>query len=45
MRAFAIPMTAWVSDDAARVPLKLVAQSRWGEIAVELVDYQIPSDH
>jgi hypothetical protein len=40
-----IPMTAWVSDDAARVPLKLVAQSRWGEIAVELVDYQIPSDH
>jgi hypothetical protein len=40
-----IPITAWLSDDAARVPLKLVAQSPWGEIAVELVDYQIPSDH
>jgi hypothetical protein len=40
-----IPMTAWVSDDAARVPLKLVAQTKWGEIAVELVDYQLPSDH
>lgn len=40
-----IPITAWVSDDAARVPLKLVARSEWGEIAVELVDYQVPADH
>ena len=38
------PMSAWVSDDAARVPLRLVAQSPWGEIAVDLVDYQIPSE-
>ena len=40
-----VPITAWVSDDAARVPLKLVAQATWGEIAVELVDYQVPADH
>src|SRR3569623_540662 len=36
------PISAWVSDDAARVPLRLVAQSPWGEIAVDLVDYQVP---
>jgi len=39
------PISAWVSDDAARVPLRLVAQSKWGEISVELVDYQVPADH
>lgn len=39
------PIAAWVSDDAARVPLRLTAQTPWGEIAVDLVDYQVPSDH
>jgi len=38
------PISAWVSDDAARVPLRLVAQSPWGEISVDLVDYQLPSE-
>ena len=38
------PIAAWVSDDAARVPLRFTAQSPWGEIAVDLVDYQVPSD-
>ncbi|MBV8757846.1 MAG: DUF3108 domain-containing protein [Deltaproteobacteria bacterium] len=38
------PIAAWVSDDAARVPLRLTAQSPWGEIAVDLVDYQVPAD-
>ena len=39
-----LPIAAWISDDAARVPLRLTAQSPWGEIAVDLVDYQIPTD-
>jgi hypothetical protein len=39
-----LPITAWVSDDAARVPLRFTAQSPWGEIAVDLVDYQAPAD-
>jgi hypothetical protein len=38
------PFSAWVSDDASRVPLRLTAQTRWGEISVELVDYQVPAD-
>src|SRR3954467_11457374 len=38
------PISAWVSDDAARAPLRLTAQSPWGEITVDLVDYQIPRD-
>lgn len=36
--------SAWVSDDLARVPLRLTAQTKWGEISVELVDYQVPAD-
>lgn len=39
-----VPFSAWVSDDTSRVPLRFAAQTEWGEIAVELVDYQIPSD-
>ena len=38
------PIAAWISDDAARVPLRFTAQSPWGEIAVDLVDYQVPTD-
>jgi hypothetical protein len=29
----------WLSDDAARVPLLLRTESKWGQIEVELVDY------
>ena len=32
--------TVWLSDDIARVPLRLRTESRWGAIAVDLVDYQ-----
>lgn len=39
------PISVWISDDAARVPLRFVARSPWGEISVDLVDYQIPGDH
>jgi hypothetical protein len=39
------PISMWISDDAARAPLRFTAQSPWGEITVDLVDYQIPSDH
>jgi hypothetical protein len=38
------PFSAWVSDDTSRVPLRFVVQTKLGEISVELVDYQIPSD-
>ena len=35
---------AWLSDDAARVPLRLETESELGGIAVELVDYRVPAD-
>jgi hypothetical protein len=35
------PLTMWLSDDEARVPLKLVAGSKLGEICVELASYDI----
>lgn len=34
----------WLSDDAARVPLRLRTESKWGDIAVELVGYEAPLD-
>ena len=36
------PATLWVSDDAARVPLRMVADSKWGEIEVILGSYEAP---
>src|SRR3954470_18096854 len=33
------PVSIWVSDDAARVPLRMVSASKWGDIAVDLVAY------
>lgn len=38
------PVTMWLSDDEARVPLRLVANSKLGEIAVELASYDITHD-
>jgi hypothetical protein len=35
---------AWISDDTARVPLGLRTESKLGEIAVELVDYDPPHE-
>lgn len=34
--------TVWLSDDADRVPLKVVAKTELGEIAVELTEYSRP---
>jgi hypothetical protein len=34
----------WLSDDAARVPLRLRAESKWGSIAVDLVEYEPPAE-
>ena len=35
--------TVWVSDDADRVPLKVVARTELGNLEVELVHYERPS--
>jgi hypothetical protein len=32
--------TVWVTDDAARLPLKLTTETAWGEMSVELVSYR-----
>jgi hypothetical protein len=34
--------SVWISDDEARVPLQLRTATRWGDVAVELVDYDPP---
>jgi hypothetical protein len=34
--------TVWLSDDADRVPLKVVAHTELGDVAVELTDYSRP---
>jgi hypothetical protein len=34
--------SVWISDDAARVPLLLRTDTKWGAVAVELVDYDPP---
>lgn len=36
--------TVWVSDDADRVPLILVAQSEYGDIRMDIVDYTSPTN-
>jgi hypothetical protein len=30
----------WISDDVARVPLVLRAESKWGDLTAELVEYE-----
>jgi hypothetical protein len=39
------PFTAWISDDLARVPLRLEIETELGEIVIELLDYHAPSDN
>jgi hypothetical protein len=34
----------WLSDDASRVPLRARADTEWGRITVELVEYEAPKD-
>ncbi len=38
------PFTAWFSDDADRVPLRMKADTKWGSIDVELEDYLAPPE-
>jgi hypothetical protein len=38
------PVTMWLSDDESRVPLKLTAGSKLGEIDVELASYDVTHD-
>ena len=33
-------LSIWISDDNDRVPLKLVARTDYGDIKMEIVDYQ-----
>jgi hypothetical protein len=37
-------VSIWVSDDVARVPLRLRSESRWGEIGIDLVEYTPPKE-
>jgi hypothetical protein len=37
--------TMWISDDADRVPLLLVAESDYGDIKLEIVDYAAGTGH
>lgn len=39
-----VPITMWLSDDVARVPLAMRAATKWGAIAVDLVEYEAPRD-
>ncbi|HSD89944.1 MAG TPA: DUF3108 domain-containing protein, partial [Kofleriaceae bacterium] len=36
--------TIWISDDADRVPLILVAESEYGDIRMDIVDYTSPTN-
>lgn len=38
------PVTMWLSDDEARVPLQVVANSKLGEISVGLASYDVTHD-
>jgi hypothetical protein len=38
------PFKIWISDDTARVPLRLETSTKWGDVAVELVEYNAPRD-
>jgi hypothetical protein len=37
-------LSIWISDDEARVPLKFTSQTRWGEMVVEMVSYDVARD-
>jgi hypothetical protein len=43
-KAHGVPVAAWISDDAQRVPLALRARSPLGELTVELVEYEVPRE-
>jgi len=37
--------SVWVSDDSARVPIRMRTGSKIGTIEAEMVDYSVPRDH
>jgi hypothetical protein len=38
------PIRLWISDDEARVPLRMIVDSKIGTFSAELVDYDAPKD-
>lgn len=38
------PFKMWISDDLARVPLRMHTSTKWGSVAVELAEYNAPRD-
>jgi hypothetical protein len=38
------PFKIWISDDTARVPLRMETSTKWGAVVVELVEYNAPRD-
>ena len=38
------PFKIWLSDDTARVPLRMQTATKWGQIVVELVEYTAARD-
>jgi hypothetical protein len=38
------PFKMWISDDLARVPLRVETSTKWGAVTVELVEYNAPRD-
>ncbi|HTL35319.1 MAG TPA: DUF3108 domain-containing protein [Kofleriaceae bacterium] len=37
-------VSIWISDDESRVPLKMVSQTKWGELTVEMVSYDVAGE-
>lgn len=37
-------LSIWISDDEARVPLRMTSQSKWGEMVVEMVSYDVAGE-
>lgn len=37
-------LSVWISDDESRVPLKMVSQTKWGEIQIDMVSYDVAGE-
>lgn len=37
-------LSIWISDDEARVPLKMVSQSKFGDVVIDMVSYDVGRD-
>jgi hypothetical protein len=35
--------SVWISDDTARVPLRMRGSTKWGSVAADLIDYVAPA--